>query len=95
MLLAIMTVRADALDQFRAYEKHAAKIMARHGGNIERTMVTPIADGLLKEAHLVRFSDADAFAAYRKDPELAQAAYLREQSVVETSILIGEEGPVY
>jgi hypothetical protein len=42
-LVAILTVRKDALDQFRAFERHAAAVMRAHGGRIERTVaVTPI-----------------------------------------------------
>ena len=38
-LVAILTVRREALERFRAFERHAATVMARHGGRIERTVV--------------------------------------------------------
>jgi len=38
-LVAILTVRRDALEQFRAFERHAAAVMRAHGGRIERTVV--------------------------------------------------------
>ncbi|KYF81614.1 hypothetical protein [Sorangium cellulosum] len=96
-LVVILTVRCEALDAFRAYERKAAAVMARYGGAIERTVVTaPDSAGLrLKEVHIVTFPDEQAFSAYRRDGELGAVAHLRDASVVETEILRGEEGPDY
>ncbi|MGK3997749.1 hypothetical protein [Sorangium sp. So ce1024] len=96
-LVVILTVRCDALDAFRAYERQAAAVMARYGGAIEQTVVTaPDSGGIcLKEIHLVTFPDEQALSAYRRDGELAAVAHLRDASVVETEILRGEEGPDY
>jgi uncharacterized protein (DUF1330 family) len=97
MLVAILTVRPEALDTFRSYEHQAARIMARHGGAIERVVVIPgEKPGVpLKEVHLVRFPSAGAFAAYRADPALAALVSLRNASVLSTELLFGEEGPRY
>ena len=38
-LVAILTVRKDAIEKFRAFETHAAGVMKEHGGRIERTIV--------------------------------------------------------
>jgi uncharacterized protein (DUF1330 family) len=94
IVVAILTVRKAAAEQFRAYEKHAAAVMAAHGGRIERTVVIDGSE-LFKEVHVVTFPGAAAFAAYRSDPRLAQMAHLRDESVLDTEILIGEEGPTY
>jgi hypothetical protein len=96
-LVAILTVRRAALDDFRAFERHAASVMAHHGGRIERTVVVPLAGApeLLKEVHLVTFPDAGAFQAYRADPRRDALAHLRDASVVATEILAGEDGPSY
>jgi hypothetical protein len=96
-LVGILTVRRDALDEFRAFERHAAAVMRAHGGRIERTVVvTPDpAPGLVKEIHVVTFSDEPAFRAYRGDARLAELAHLREASVVATDVLVGEDGPDY
>jgi GNAT superfamily N-acetyltransferase len=96
-LVAILTVRREALHEFRAFERHAAAIMRAHGGRIERTVVVAAepASSLVKEIHLVTFPDEPAFRAYRSDPRLAELAHLREVSVVATQVLIGEEGPDY
>ncbi len=96
-LVAILTVRGAALDEFRAFERHAAAVMRTHGGRIERTVVvTPDpAPGLVREIHVVTFPDEAAFRAYQGDARLAELAHLREAAVVATDVFIGEDGPVY
>jgi hypothetical protein len=96
-LVAILTVRKAALDAFRAFEQHAATVMAHHGGRIERTVVVPLAGtpDLVKEVHLVTFPDARAFQAYRADPRRDELAHLRDAAVVHTEVLAGEDGPTY
>jgi hypothetical protein len=96
-LVAILTVRRAALDDFRAFERHAASVMAHHGGRIERTVVVPLdaTPDLVKEVHLVTFPDAQAFQAYRADPRRDALAHLRDASVVHTDVLAGEDGPTY
>ena len=93
-LVAIITVRKAAVDKFRAFESHAAKVMKKHGGRIERTVVV-VADGspeLIREIHVVTFPSEAAFTAYRKDEQLAELAHLRDQSVVHTELFVGEDG---
>jgi hypothetical protein len=96
-LVVILSVQRDALDKFRAFERHAAAVMARHGGRIERTVVVSAEDspGVVKEVHIVTFPDQQAFLAYRDDPRRGELAHLRDESVVHTEILIGEDGPDY
>jgi uncharacterized protein (DUF1330 family) len=96
-LVAIITVRKAAVDKFRAFESHAAKVMKKHGGRIERTVVV-VADGspeLIREIHVVTFPSEAAFTAYRKDEQLAELAHLRDESVVHTELFVGEDGPSY
>jgi hypothetical protein len=96
-LVVILTVRLNALESFRQFEQHAARVMARHGGAIERAVVIPPGDDedLFREIHIVTFPDEGAFAAYRADTGLADVMHLREESVVSTEVLVGEEGPDY
>ena len=95
-IVAIITVRKAALEQFRTFERHAAAVMATHGGRIERTVVVS-ADGadVLKEIHVVTFPDDGAHRAYRADDRRRALAHLRDEAVVHTEILIGEDGPKY
>ena len=96
-LVVILTVRRDALEAFRAFERDAAAVMAVHGGRIERTVVVSPTDtpALVKEIHVVTFPDEPAFLAYQSDPRLATLGHLRAASVVHTEILAGEDGPRY
>ena len=96
-LVVTLTVRRERLEDFRAFERRAAAVMADHGGRIERTVVAPVEDrpDLLTEVHVVTFPGEAAFAAYRGDPRLRALAPLRESSVVATAILAGEDGPDY
>jgi hypothetical protein len=95
-LVATLSVRRDAVEQFRQYERTAARVMRQYGGVIAHTVAAPAKDpALLEEIHLVTFPDAHAFAAYQRDPELAEAAPLRAASIAATQVVIGEEGPRY
>ena len=97
ILVAILTVRRAALAEFRRFETQAPRLMAEYGGAIERTIVVGD-DGqgaAFKEVHLVTFPDRAAFEAYQKEPRLAALAALRAASVLDTEVLIGEEGPEY
>ncbi|HVZ40031.1 MAG TPA: hypothetical protein VHI13_12195 [Candidatus Kapabacteria bacterium] len=97
LLIAVITVARDAVAAFRSYEEGAARIMARYGGAIERTVALdddPSADGM-RELHLVAFPDRPAFDAYRADPELNALAELRASSIIHTEILAGTDGPTY
>ena len=97
VLVVILTVRRAKLAAFRAFERKAAAVMARHGGAIERSVVVGAAGpgGHLREVHIVTFPDQAALAAYRNDAALRAVAHLREASVVETQVLVGEDGPDY
>jgi uncharacterized protein (DUF1330 family) len=96
-LVVILTVRPEALAAFRAFEHAAARIMARHGGAIERavTIAPSRPGGPLKEVHIVTFPSPEAFAAYRADPALKALAPQRDASILATEVLVGEDGPVY
>jgi hypothetical protein len=97
VLVVTLTVRRGKLAMFRAFERKAAAVMARHGGAIERSVVVAAAGpgDHLRELHIVTFPDQAALAAYRNDAALQAVAHLREASVVDTQVLVGEDGPDY
>ena len=97
ILVAMLTVRRDSVEDFRAYERRVAAIMADYGAKIERTVVVqpdPHTD-TFKEVHIVRFPSSDVRAAYREDARYVALAPIRERVVVSTDVLIGEDGPDY
>jgi uncharacterized protein (DUF1330 family) len=97
VVVAILTVRKAALEDFRAFERRAASVMAAHGGSFERTVTVSEGGppGTVKEVHVLAFPDRPSFDAYRADPRLAALRHQRERSVVSTEILMGEDGPDY
>ncbi len=97
ILVAILTVKKEAIDAFREYETHAAEIMKNFDGRIERTVVVQqdCSSNLMKEIHVVTFPDETAYVSYRQDKRMVKFSYLRDQSVVHTEIFVGEEGPRY
>jgi glyoxylase I family protein len=81
------------VDEFRRFEREAARVMGRYGGVIERQVMIAGDGGgdRFQEVHIVTFPDDQAWGAYRHDPELLALQPLREACVVETEILVGEE----
>jgi glyoxylase I family protein len=92
-LVALLTVRRAMVDEFRRFEREAARVMARYGGAIERQVTIPDDPGgdRFREVHIVTFPDDQAWATYRSDPEMLALRPLREACVVETEILVGQE----
>lgn len=96
MMLVTLTVRRDELESFRLFEDEAARIMAKHGGALERSIVLPTPpDQPHREVHVVSFPSEAAYAAYRANPELAAFLAHREKSVLKTEVVVGEAGPRY
>jgi hypothetical protein len=70
--------------------------MREYGGAIERTVrIDDGAGETLTEVHLVRFREEAGFQAYRANTALAGLRHLRDASVVDTELLVGEDGPDY
>jgi uncharacterized protein (DUF1330 family) len=97
VLVALLTVRPDQIDKFRAYERQAAAVMAKHGGSIERAVEIPSEreGDPYREVHVISFPDEISYQAYTVDPDMANWRALREASVIRTEIMKGSEGPDY
>jgi hypothetical protein len=89
VVVAILTVVPGQLDAFRRFEEQAARVMARHGGGVERAVFVPGEPP--REVHVLRFPSADAFAAYRADAELVTLASERAACIAATEVLVGED----
>jgi uncharacterized protein (DUF1330 family) len=95
LLVALLTVERSRLDAFRRYETRAARIMAAHGGRIERALVMDGGLATLREMHVVRFADDAAFASYRADPALAALEAERDACIATTEVWSAVDGPDY
>jgi hypothetical protein len=89
VVVAILTILPGRVDAFHEFEAEAARVMARHGGGIERAIFVPGEPA--REVHVLRFPSPEAFAAYRADGELAALAPVRAACVSATLVLVGED----
>lgn len=96
IVIAVLTVRRDELARFRAYEAFAIARVRAHGGELERAIELDEPDPTrVRELHVLRFPDADAFARFRADPDLVARQADRTVAVVETVVWTGVDGPIY
>ena len=96
IVVALLTIRPGATLQFHEFESHAARILARFGAVIERTITLEASSSDdQREIHVVCFPSKEAFDAYRIDPELASLSELRAASIAHTELWIGREGPPF
>ncbi|MCK8676182.1 GNAT family N-acetyltransferase [Streptomyces lichenis] len=65
-LTAIVDYPSDHTAPARAAEEAALALLPRHGGHLERRLITP--DGR-SEVHLLRFPSESAYRAYLADPD--------------------------
>jgi aspartate racemase len=93
VIVAVLSIVPGELQAFRAFERRAAQVMARHGGSIERAVYLPGPSE--RELHLVRFPSEAAYQAYRADPEQVELTPLRAATVQSTEMLFGEDAPAY
>jgi uncharacterized protein (DUF1330 family) len=78
--------------EFDAFERQAAALLARHGGNVERRVrIAEQAAGQPYEIHVVTFPDRQAFDAYREDPGVMALQPAREDAIERTEIWLGAD----
>lgn len=81
---------------FEAFERDAARAMARHGGRIERVLrVEPGAPDAPREVHVVSFPDREALAAYQADGETRRLGSRREACIARTEVLAARDAAPY
>jgi len=95
-LVAALYLNPGREAEFDRFETAAARIMARHGGTIDRRIrIAPRAAGenLPHEVHIVSFPDDTSLQRYRTDPELQGLAELRTSAIRETVVWTGSDLP--
>jgi uncharacterized protein (DUF1330 family) len=96
-LIASIWLKNGDVERFEAFERAAARVMAKHGGRIERAIRvgrSNVADAPF-EVHVTSFPDAAAYAAYQDDPETRELGALRAAIVARMVIHAGSEMPPY
>jgi hypothetical protein len=98
VLLVELFVHPGRVAEFRRFETEAARIMRRHGGQIDRVIhQTGAARGavLPHEIHLVSFASAAGLEAYQADLELVALAPLRDSAIARTEVTVSVDGEPY
>lgn len=83
-------LRTNDVDGFQAYERRAARVLARHGARIERAFrpLDAAEDPALPfEIHLVSFPNQAALVAWQADPERAALQEERERLIARTTVI--------
>lgn len=90
-LVVAIKINAGRQAEYERFENTVAKIIARHGGAVERRIaVEPGSDASRPhEMHIVTFPDRAAFERYRADPEVATLAAQRAEAIRETTYWMG------
>jgi uncharacterized protein (DUF1330 family) len=86
---------------FDAFEREAARIMARHKGRIDSAVrLTPSKDAGQQDAtpyelHIVSFPDQAAYESYLADPAAQALREKRSQIISRTVLMAGREAGPY
>jgi antibiotic biosynthesis monooxygenase (ABM) superfamily enzyme len=86
---------------FEAFEREAARIMARHGGQIDYAVrMSPLEgagpnDATPHEIHAVSFPDKAAADAYAGDPDTLAQREKRARIISRTVLMAGREAGPY
>jgi uncharacterized protein (DUF1330 family) len=98
-IIVRLWIRRGLESEFEAYERKVSRIMARHGGLIERAIRTSTAseNGPDEpfEVHVLKFPSRDLYDAYRDDAERRSLGSERDRIITNADILIGTPGPAY
>jgi len=93
--VVLIWVNAGQLETLHDYERKAAPIIERHGGQFKTVMsVSGVGDGSgfdrpPDEVHVLEFPDSEAFGRYRADPDSDAIGHLRDASVEHAIFLQG------
>jgi hypothetical protein len=93
-------LRPDQEAAFGAFEREAARIMARYGGRIEQAVRLAQPDGARAgeapfELHIVSFPDQAAFEAYGADSEAIALRARRDTIIARTVVAAGRPADPY
>jgi uncharacterized protein (DUF1330 family) len=101
-LVVSLWIRPGQEEAFEAFEREAARRMARHGGRIDaavRTAPKGAATGpdeaTAYEVHIVSFPDKAASDAYANDPQTVAAREKRTAIIAQTIVMPGSEAGPY
>jgi uncharacterized protein (DUF1330 family) len=83
-VVLVARIPLAGVEDFGHYEDAVLPLLAGHGGRLARRLRT---EDRTVEVHVVEFSSAAAFSAYRADPRRARLQALLEASGAEIEVL--------
>jgi antibiotic biosynthesis monooxygenase (ABM) superfamily enzyme len=101
ILLVHLWVHPGQETAFDAFEREAARLMARHKGRIDCPirMTPPEGSGPMDatpyEVHVVSFPDKAAWEAYGADPETLKLRERRSKIIARSALMQGREAGPY
>ena len=91
-LVVSLWLKRHDIPAFEAYEKKAARLLANHGGRVDRAIrIKPGEGDPPFEVHVVSFPDRDRYLGYRADPEVRALVEERNRIIGRTVVLEGED----
>lgn len=97
-LIISVWLKHENVSGFEAYERRAARLMEKHGGEIECAVrVRKQSDKSDEpfEIHVVSFPNEKKFADYLADSETRKLAELRDGIIARTEIVAGCDTNIY
>lgn len=91
-------LKSENISDFEAYERRAARLLAKHSGRIERAVRVKEPennDGKPFEIHFVSFPNEQKFADYLADSETRELVGWRDKIIARTEIFSGYDISVY
>jgi hypothetical protein len=101
VLVVHLWIHAGQEAAFGAYEREAARIMARHKGRIDQAIRVTAPEGAPPEAafpfeiHVVSFPDKAAWEAYSANPAAHALREKRSKIISRTAVMEGREAGPY
>lgn len=98
ILIVSLWLKNENVSDFEAYERRAARLLAKHGGRIERAVRVKNQMGKADdpfEVHVVSFPDERNFAQYLDDAETRGLAVWRDKIISRTEIISGFDVMIY
>jgi antibiotic biosynthesis monooxygenase (ABM) superfamily enzyme len=99
VLLVHLWIHPGQEAAFEAFEREAARVMARYKGRIDSAIrMTPSdapKDATPFEVHVVSFPDKAAWEAYGQDPEALKLREKRGRIIARTALMQGQEAGPY
>lgn len=98
ILVVSLWLKGENVSDFEDYERRAARLLARHGGKIERTVRIKKQASKTDEPfeiHVASFPNEQSFTNYLADSERQKLAARRDEIIARTETIFGYDAELY